>query len=129
MKCHHIKSACIFQQIVLLIALVNSQSINPKSTTDQICISGSVLSKINGVYKYIYWDSDTNGSVYYNQVSNQYLYPWVYASDNKDYLISEDPTNNVGSSYCDISTSSSNVLNPGYCLNNFYSYNGSVWIT
>eukprot|EP01084_Bolivina_argentea_P260305 439547_1 len=115
----------MLQRIALLISLVSSQSTDPKSQTDKVCISGSILS-------YIYFDNNTNGSVYYNYITNQYLYPWIYDKTNKDYLVSSDPTSNSVSSFCHIPNPTENILNPDDCFNSFngqwVSFNGQ-WIT
>eukprot|EP01083_Nonionella_stella_P220237 788181_1 len=108
--------------------LVHSQSIDPTSITDQICISGSVLHYLNGIYNYSSWDSTKNGSIYYNSQTNQYLYPWVYSSDHKFYDISSDPTRDAVSSHCRLPITSQTILNPSDCFSGWTSWDGSQWV-
>eukprot|EP01083_Nonionella_stella_P286768 976055_1 len=107
--------------LFLLVSLIHSQTIDPKSTSEQICISDSVDDNVNGIYYYFSWDSDINGSTYYNYQTNRYLYPWIDAS-SKYYFVSSDRTRAVGS-YCRLSIISKLILNPRDCLSPWQSFN------
>ena len=85
---------------------------------DDVCISGStILTTINGRYKYHSWDSEYNGPIYYNSENDQYLCPVLWLSDNsKLYSISSDFTNRSVISYCFIPTLS-DPISPYDCYN------------
>eukprot|EP01083_Nonionella_stella_P286770 976059_1 len=116
--------------LFLLVSLIHSQTIDPKSTSEQICISDSVDDNVNGIYYYYSWDSDTNGSIYYNYQTNKYLYPWVDTS-TQHYRVSSDPTRAIGT-YCRLPITNKTVSNSSDCFNNYVaqwqSFNGTQWV-
>eukprot|EP01083_Nonionella_stella_P040529 109964_1 len=117
--------------LFLLISLTHSQSIDPKSPNDQICISGSVDDDVNGIFYYSSWDSDTNGSIYYNSETNRYLYPWANES-TKYYFVSSD-TQRVTGSHCRLPITNDTILNPSDCFNDYLeqwkSFNGTQFVS
>eukprot|EP01084_Bolivina_argentea_P253783 426430_1 len=108
---------------LLFVATVRSQSTDPTSTTDKLCLTSSALSDIEGTYEYFQWDTNNNAPIYYNKEANQYLYPWFYSSTNRYYLISSDYTHNAVSAYCHF-PSTSTIFDPNECLNE----NGNRWL-
>eukprot|EP01083_Nonionella_stella_P220236 788180_1 len=97
--------------LFLLISLTHSQSIDPKSPNDQICISGSV-------------DDDVNET-------NRYLYPWANES-TKYYFVSSD-TQRVTGSHCRLPITNDTILNPSDCFNDYLeqwkSFNGTQFVS
>eukprot|EP01084_Bolivina_argentea_P238410 400541_1 len=72
--------------------------------TDRICASGSLLSSINGIYKYL--NSTVNGIVFYNEATQLYLFPYVdELTQSSGYFIGDNTT----IAYCNISKTISNA--------------------
>eukprot|EP01083_Nonionella_stella_P282180 960293_1 len=116
--------------LVLLISLIYSQSIDPQSMSDRICLSDSVDNQVNGIYYYYTWDADINASIYYNSQTNTYLYPWIDTSA-KYYFVSPDHTQAVGS-YCRLPITNDTTANPSDCLHNYneqwQTFNGTQFV-
>ena len=77
------------------------------SRYDIVCVSDSIIGqRINGKYKYLYFNSTLNGTIYYNNKTNTYLYPYINCNGTHheyQYIISNNPNNtNSSLSICNI---------------------------
>ena len=80
-----------------------------------ICIR---VGYINAKYEYYSWNNELNGPIYYDHVSNMYLYPWRVANDDIQYLVQYDYTKYTRPyAYCTItsSKSSAGLISPYDC--------------
>eukprot|EP01083_Nonionella_stella_P312223 1116064_1 len=111
----------------LFIFLLVSSNCNPHIPTyNKFCASHSVSSDVDGTFEYSYSNWTANGSVYYNNEIDQYLFPWVEHHDTYTttmYIIGKDPTEFRAHSYCLVSGSHS--FDPSYCTNGWISYHKS----
>eukprot|EP01084_Bolivina_argentea_P007654 14381_1 len=53
---------------------------------DKVCVSGARITYLNGIYKYLFWNSELNGAVYYQEHHNWYLYPRILRVDSAGRL-------------------------------------------
>eukprot|EP01084_Bolivina_argentea_P193726 332340_1 len=94
--------------------------------TDRVCVTGSELASINGLYKY--WNSTVNGIVFYNEATQLHLFPYIdELSRSSGYMIGDDATINIA--YCNITKNISNaILNAVDCFDNWKINNGSFFV-
>eukprot|EP01084_Bolivina_argentea_P173899 301233_1 len=76
---------------------------------------------MDGVYKWLYYDSFTNSSTYYNKHKNIHIYPQITSFGDKEYII----YSNQILAKCNIS----NIFEITYCIGhwNIFNYTGNEW--
>ena len=85
---------------------------------DDVCISESSIKPwINGEYKFVSWDYNFNGTIYYNSAAKLYLFPWIDSYDQRYYLIHNNISDGIGYSFCRV-ISSPNTMTPDNCYSN-----------
>eukprot|EP01084_Bolivina_argentea_P220615 373865_1 len=94
--------------------------------TDRVCVTGSLLSSINGMYKYDSWDSSVNSIVYYNEANQLFLSPYIdQLSSFRGYQIGD----NMTEAYCNIRNSTlTTTINVIECFDSWIVNNGSLFI-
>eukprot|EP01084_Bolivina_argentea_P067119 122318_1 len=123
-SCSVHNALCLSICVASLVILVITQTIDPTSPYEKLCVSGSLISTtIDGKYEFLYWNSAMNASIYHNIEKNQYLYPFLDSSNTHQYIISADPNNtDTWSSICIIADSSPDyIFNPSDCFKNWIS--------
>eukprot|EP01084_Bolivina_argentea_P284326 487250_1 len=114
--------------IVLVISTITAQIINHNSTKEEICITGSILTDINGRYKYFSQDSNSNEAIYFSANTSQYIYPWIYSNTSKHYLISNGFTQNISRSLCKMPSNEQNFSLEN-CFDGWISNTSGEWIS
>eukprot|EP01084_Bolivina_argentea_P282584 483734_1 len=91
---------------LFLLSVYNFYQTSSTALTDKLCVSGASQNSLNGMYEYIYWDSTTNGGIFYNNAQNKYLYPYISSPTKYEYIIADTINTLSPNIACEISNPS-----------------------
>eukprot|EP01084_Bolivina_argentea_P199432 341245_1 len=106
-----------------------AQSAIELSSCDEVCITSSSNTDLDGTYHFLYFNYTLRGPIYYNKDNEKYLHPYVSSTTSNieyQYLIQSSSSIPTGASNstCDINNPSSGyVFDPYDCFNGWQTYN------
>eukprot|EP01084_Bolivina_argentea_P168958 292915_1 len=96
-------------------------------TKHHICVTSSkkeIEENLFGIYKYLFWDSEKNNSIFYQESSKIYLYPFIDNSKHQ-YIFGSNITTDSAYAYCDLDSTAWNLND---CAGKWIVWKDSAWV-
>eukprot|EP01084_Bolivina_argentea_P201941 345108_1 len=95
----------------------------------KICVSNSSISTLNVEYRWLYYDSNVNGSIYYNEQTNMFLYPYINSNHEYYWYIYDTPNEHAQTkARCKVNDASTGyIFNINDCYQNWEIMYFSNW--